>query len=239
MKKSPPNFPRNIVDIRFSGNQVYVLKEMDLTSADVENQLHQIKYSGQGRIKSPKTESNKFPPFALIFFKLLFRHQRIPNEEEFFQFYKECFFVENEIGELFCNYEGENFKVELEAFKGRLLRTYPSLIRDYHFFLKCKESTYFDKVIYSLKQDYFEGIDITVTSEKVEKHVSLHTKTNRGQYYKTRKYNRHDYGNKNEIIIEIDLQQSKKVSNFYLYPDETLDKLIQKVEEEKIQYLST
>lgn len=239
MKENNSKFPKNIIDIKFLGNQVYVLKEINLTAEDVEEQLKQIKYSGQGRVKSPTTENYKFPPFALVFFKLLFRNQRIPNEEQFIQFYKDYFFVENELGEIFCYYEGNNFKVNLEAFKGRLLRTYPSLVRDYHFFLKCKESNYFDKVIYSLKQDYFEGIDITVTSEKVVKHVSLHTKTSRGHLYKKKKYKRHDYENKNEIIIEIDLHQSKKVSDFYLYPDESLNELIQKVEEEKIEYLST
>ncbi|MGM1055724.1 MAG: hypothetical protein ACQEWG_07565 [Bacteroidota bacterium] len=239
MKEKKPKFPGNVIDIRFSGNQVYILKEINLTSLDVEEQLKLIKYSGQGRVKSETTENNKFPPFALIFFKLLFRNQRIPEEKELIDFYQECFFTKNDSGEKFCSYKGKSFKVDIEAFVGRLLRTYPSLIRDYHFFLKCTESNYFDKVVYSLKQDYFEGIDITVTSEEIVKHVSLHTKTNRGKFYKDKKNTRHNYKNKNEIIIEIDLQKSKKVSDFNLYPDESLGELIQKVEEEKIEYLLT
>ena len=238
MKKSPPNFPRNIIDIKFSGNQVYVLKEINLTASDIEEQLKEINYTGQGRANSQTTENLRFPPFALAFYNLLFRNQRIPEEQELIRFYSECFFSRNKAGETFCRFEGRTFKVDLESFKGRLLRTYPSLIRDYHFFLKCNESNYFDRVAYSLKKDYFEGIDITVFSGKIEKHVSLHTKTRRGNSYKNKKYGRHDYSSKNEIVLELDFKkESKKVSDFYLYPDQAVNELIQKVEEEKAAYV--
>lgn len=239
MKKNSPNkFPNDIIDIKFSGNQAYVLKEINLTSTQVEDQLKKLKYTGQNRKKLPSTENQKFPPFALAFFKLLFRKCEIPSEDELITFYKDNFFQSSLSGEIICKYEEEILKVDWESFTGRFLRSYPSLIRDYHFFLKCLESEYFDRVTYSLQDDYYEGIDITVSSENIKKQISLHTNTNRAKTYKSKKKNRHDYSKSDEIVIEIDLSTtSKKVSDFYLYPDEVLNNLIAKVEEEKHFYV--
>lgn len=237
MTKNNGKFPKNIIDIKFCGKHAYVLKEITLTSIEVENQLEHIKYTGQGRKKNSITENQVFPPFALAFFKLLFKYNKIPNENELLEFYAETFFQETSGGDFSCDYQNRHFLVDIESFKGRILRSYPSLIRDYHFFLKCTESKYFDKVIYSLKDDYYEGIDITIFANHIKKHISLHVKTTGGKYYKVKKESRHNYYEKNEIVLEMDLNHnSKKISDFYLYPDETIDILINKVEEEKANY---
>ena len=49
----------------------------------------------------------------------------------------------------------------LNALKARILRTYPSLLRDFHFYLMLKECNSFDKVTYSCADD-IKGTDITI-----------------------------------------------------------------------------
>ena len=57
----------------------------------------------------------------------------------------------------------------LNALKARILRTYPSLLRDFHFYLMLKECNSFDKVTYSCADD-IKGTDITIV-HKSKKYV--------------------------------------------------------------------
>ena len=84
---------------------------------------------------------------------------------------------------------------------------------------------------YSLQADYFDGIDLQVKFKGETYCVSLFVDTRRANAFKEKKYHRHDYSNRKEITLEIDLKKSpNQVSNFSLYPESVLLDLISKME---------
>lgn len=211
-------FPDSIIDIKISGNKIYTLKHLDLSSIKIENQIKNFTYTGQNRGKSALIENAKLPPFILTFYKFLFDNSSIPSEKEFVNNYLEHFDID-ENGKASINkppYVSNN--LPLGMLTGRLLRTYPSLIRDIHFFYLCKESDIFDSVTYSLKIDYFEGLDLTVKYNSHEYYISLFVNSKRANEFKKKKENRHNYKSKTEITVVLNRDSAtKKISNFFLF----------------------
>lgn len=219
-------FPSGIIDIKFSMGKVYLLKEHRLTLANIEKQLSAFTYTGQNKIVSEEVENMVFEPFALSFYNFVFDNYCLPSEGEFIDSYVANYFTSlNETQYLFKPLSKE-YTLDKESVHARILRTYPSLIRDLHFYLMCVESKLFENVNYSLKRDYFEGVDILIKRDGVEYSISLMVKTERSTHFKIRKYSRHDYSDLHEIVLEIDLTNCKKVSNFFLYPESVLQKML-------------
>ena len=67
-------------------------------------------------------------------------------------------------------------KYKKEALIVRILRTYPSLIRDFHFYLLLMEDGYFQDVIYFCKID-IKGNDIVIRCNNNEYVLSLFVDT--------------------------------------------------------------
>ena len=111
-------------------------------------------------------------------------------------------------------YRNRTFKkLDLDA---RILRTYPSLIRDYHFYLMLLKEKFFDKVVYSCKND-IAGKDLIVQHKGKEYVVSLFVKTRRSNFFKGIKNAfRHKYG-ANEIQVPLDLNAAEKCGDFFVY----------------------
>ena len=220
-------FPGGIIDIKFSGGQAFLLIEHKMTSKGVEEQLKKITYSGQQRKVTETVENVKFVPFVLSFYKFIFENSGIPNEEEFINEYSSRYLTEHNKTNYSFRQGAKEILIDKESFYGRILRTYPSLIRDFHFFLLCYESNIFEEVKYSIQQDYFKGIDVLVKRNGIEYAVNLMIKSSRNKQYKRKKYKRHDYSEMQEIILEIDSNKStKKVSNFVLCDKLAVDELV-------------
>lgn len=112
-------------------------------------------------------------------------------------------------------------KLDLDA---RVLRTYPSLIRDYHFYLMLLKENCFDKVVYSCKND-IAGKDLIVQHKGKEYVVSLFVKTRRSNFFKGIKNAfRHKY-DKNEIQVPLDLNSAEKCGDFFVYSTRDVDVL--------------
>ncbi|WP_224487852.1 hypothetical protein [Robertkochia flava] len=223
-------FPESVLDIKFQGKKAYILNQVNLTSKMVEEQLDNMSYSGEGKTKSKDVENTKLPPFIYSFYFLVFNSKRIPSEKEFLNHYFGVGFkLEN--GKYYNLQSPDSKPINIEAVKGRALRTYPSLIRDYHFFLMCTESKLFDKVTYSIRQDYKNGVDLIITQNEVEYSISLKLASKRSNVYKSLKYNRHDYSDKKEIVLDLDREKDAQLaSNFYLFKKSTLNLLLKKIE---------
>lgn len=119
-------------------------------------------------------------------------------------------------------YRNRTFKkLDLDA---RVLRTYPSLIRDYHFYLMLLKENCFDKVVYSCKND-IAGKDLIVQHKGKEYVVSLFVKTRRSNFFKGIKNAfRHKY-DKNEIQVPLDLNAAEKCGDFFVYSARDVDVL--------------
>ena len=216
-------------EIRFRNDQTYFLKPHGMTSEIFENQIKTFRYAQiyekYKRIKDENgVEKGKFPAVNIVFYKSIFDRCQVVSPENFFKeyldFYKDQFAVSGSQ----IKYNQSVF--DYDAFEGRILRTYPSLIRDFDFYLLLCESHKFEQVIYSCSED-INGKDIIIKHEGKERIVSLFTDTNRSNFYKNIKNRfRHEYSD-NEIQMPIDLNKARKCGDFMLYSKKDINIIVE------------
>lgn len=221
--------------ILIATEKVIVMKEQKITVADVEKTLKKLLYSGQKRIKDPAVESARLPSFVKLFYRFIAEGGCIPNEMFFTETYLNTYFFKTKKGLYYLkpsyNQMHETQYFTREGLEGRILRAYPSIIRDFHFFLLCVESHKFDRVIYSTYLDLRKGIDLKIIKDNECYAVSLYVETNRSKMYKQQKYKRHDYSGLKEICISLDLSKAKKVGNFALYGYSAIRNILSRIED--------
>jgi hypothetical protein len=236
--KPKSHFPYNIDDVMFASGYAYVKKVSTITVEKMVEQVRKIQYNPKeySETKDDKTENAQLPPFNLIFFRYVMNCNAIPGSEKFIE---EC--IRNYFEKL---EEGYRIKVsgfdnqtcfEYAALKGRIMRTYPSLIRDFYFYLVCLESKQFDEVKYSIYNDYYKGIDLKIVYKRTPYFVSIHVATRRGDSFKNLKYSRHRYDKKSEIVLRLDMSSMEKVGDIYLPRKESLKTLLLEIEKLNVE----
>lgn len=131
---------------------------MGLSIEEIEKKFESSTLDVTGKRRENFVEYKLNPPsFIVIFYYYIYYYQSIPTQQQFISLYYE---VNREWVE-------DNVKTaHLEAFNGRLCRTYPSLIRDIHFYIFLKESNKFKRVIYKMKYDLTGKVDVFVESNR-------------------------------------------------------------------------
>lgn len=206
---------KDIIDLQIINNNFIQVKEIQFNIEDIEKCIAKIKYNGQGLIKDNKVEYAKLPSIAKIFYMFIY-NRIIPTPERLFMAYYNTYFSTIDCNKCNCIINNEIYSIE--GVKARVLRTYPSLLRDFHFFVLCYNSKYFDKVKYSFSDDVKKGIDLTVVYKNKEYGVSLFVETPRSKKYKKQKYKRHDYSFIKEICIPINpFDKNNYIGDFALY----------------------
>lgn len=220
-----------IKDIKFMNGEGYLLKDLPHSLEDCEKEMRAINYdSFYDKYRTCRDEDGvertQFPSIIYAFYNIIFSFNKIPTPTELLNGYYSLNSQELILQGAQVVYKNRSFKkMDLDA---RVLRTYPSLIRDYHFYLMILQEDCFDKVIYSCKND-IEGKDIIIKHQGVEYIVSLFVKTQRSSLFKKIKNSvRHDYG-VNEIQMPLDLNTAKKCGDFFVYSDKELDILKQAI----------
>jgi hypothetical protein len=113
------------------------------------------------------------------------------------------------------------------------MRVYPSYIRDLHFSLLLSENLKSYNVFYNPIIDVEKGIDLLINNKYK---INLYVKTNKSEYYRQLKYNRHKKDDYVNIDLALDFNNSKKVGRFYLYDKKHVKKIIEIINKyEKIQ----
>ncbi len=219
-------FLKKINDIRLVNDEIILKRQLDTSADDIEKRIALLPYSGNAKEKDEQVEKAKLPPFAQVFYYLLFRDLIIPDEETFFR--------------TWCELTGkeDNGKIEIagktyskEGIRNRLLRTYPSLIRDFHFYILLKEKSHYRHISYSLSKDYYQGIDLEIEHNSKIYSLSIHINTPRGAGYKQIKKQRHDYSSVNEIVLNVDFNTMKKTGPFFLLTEKHIEQLNQSIHE--------
>lgn len=220
-----------IKDIKFMNREGYLLKELSLSLSDCETQIKQIDYeSFYKAYRNCKDENGvektQFPSIIFAFYSVVFSKHIIPTPSELLD---EYYMSNSDV--LFVN--GKSIVYQNQCFKksdldARILRTYPSLVRDYHFFLMLVEEQCFDKVIYSCKND-ISGKDVIIQHHGKEFILSLFVKTKRSNFFKKIKNTfRHNYGN-NEIQMPLNLNAARKCGDFYVYGSDDVIRVKSKI----------
>lgn len=218
------------VDVRFEENTVSFVRQKIWTLQELEEQVARFEYSGENLPKDPEVEKAKLPPFALAFYKFIFFKNRLPNEMELWDHY---------IHQPFVTFDEEYIEIHrkdtikaflLTSVKARMLRSYPSLVRDFHFYVLCLNSGLFERVSYSLQKDYFEGIDLCVTYAGRAFQVSVLLNSPRARAYKSQKYNRHEEVPANEVIMLFDLTRFAQVKGkIKLFSEKQAEELLEEL----------
>jgi len=216
-----------IIDIKFMNGEGYLLKDLSLSLEEYENQMKEISYDQiydayRAHRDENGVEKTQFPSIIYAFYNIIFNCCKVPTPLELIDEYYLLNSDELEIIEGSVLYRNRSFKkIDLDA---RVMRTYPSLIRDYHFYLMLVNTGYFDKVIYSCKYD-INGKDLIIQHQGNEYVVSLFVKTRRSNFFKgIKNVFRHKYG-KNEIQIPLDLSNARKIGDFFVYSSNDIDNL--------------
>lgn len=222
-----------IKDIVVEKDEITIIEEgktqsfpFHLTCRALEGTLKGMTYKGEGWVCDERVEKAKLPPIAKTFYYLV-ATQPFPKAEDVMKHYllQYFWFCKENKKEVFFEEGGAWFSIE--GILARIYRTYPSLVRDLHFFLMCKESGYFDRVLYSLQQDFYEGIDVLVTYNGQNYVVSLYVQTKRGETFKKKKYKRHQSISVPEICLPIDpFDSTKRVGQFTLYQKCDIQRLL-------------
>lgn len=213
-------------------DEAYLLKKHSLTLSDYEDQISKIEYTSiYEPFKQIKdefgVEKSHFPAINIVFYRAIFESgivlQPMSLVDKYFDYYKNDISVFND----YVYYINQKFLYS--AVVGRILRTYPSLIRDFDFFLRLKESQCFDQVIYSCKMD-IQGKDIIVRTGGKEFTISLFVDTARSNLFKKLKNTlRHHYG-PNEIRVPLQLRKAVKCGDFFLYDNSYIEKIKKQID---------
>jgi hypothetical protein len=218
-------FRKAITDIELKGDQISVSRSLNISLKEAEEQIAILDYSGIGLSKDPKVEKAKLPPFALAFYYHLFSQRSIPTEKELFDRYIS---FSGQLRESDVVIEDKSYSAE--GLRARLLRTYPSLIRDFHFYLMLQESKRFDSVGYSLSKDYYDGLDLSVSCSGQTFHLSVYVQTKRSAEFKKKKYTRHDYSGVKEIAIPLAFSSLKQLGSIYVCTTSHVQTVLGKIE---------
>lgn len=214
-----------IKDIKFMNGEGYLLKDHSLSLNQYEDQIKQIDYDHfydayRSCRDEAGVEKTQFPSIIFAFYNIVFSQGKVPSPEdllqEYYKQYEKELLVEGETVE----YQNRHFqKKDLDA---RVLRTYPSLVRDHHFFLALTAEHCFDRVIYSCKND-IKGMDLIVQHKGKEYFVSLFVNTGRSTFFKRIKNAfRHTYRSK-EIPLPLDINAARKCGDFFVYGTEDVE----------------
>ncbi len=219
---------KSTIDVRFEGEEVILVKQKKWTPKELEEQVAKLSYSGENLPKDLAVEKARLPPFALSFYKFIFFKSRLPDETELWNYYLKQHFTPAEGGCVQVNIRGSVKTFADSSIKARMLRSYPSLVRDFHFYVLCLRSDQFEEVRYSLHRDYFDGIDLCVVYAGVEFQVSILLNSQRAQMYKSQKYKRHEESPKNEVIMLFDLNRfSQEKGKIKLFSEMHVQELVE------------
>ncbi|RDB06003.1 hypothetical protein [Runella aurantiaca] len=221
---------KSTIDVRFEGEEVLLIKQKKWTTKELEDQVANLHYSGENLPKDHAVEKARLPPFALSFYKFVFFKSRLPDETELWNYYLKQHFtpVDGDCVQVYIRGTAKTFVAD--SVKARMLRSYPSLVRDFHFYVLCLTSDRFERVRYSLHQDYFDGIDLSVVYAGVEFQVSILLNSPRAQMYKSQKYKRHEERPQNEVIMLFDLSRSfHERGKIKLFSERNVQELIEEL----------
>lgn len=145
-----------------------------------------------------------FPNMMLTLWTYIIVNRAFPTQKQFADY-----FVTAHAGAI----RGLN----IESVKARVLRTYPSIMRDVHFYSLVKESGIFKSVTYDAYKDTQRGIDLVVGMGSQEYNICCYVATRRSQEFRNeKKTNRHAVA-PNTIELALDLNGGRDVNGWKFF----------------------
>jgi hypothetical protein len=169
-----------------------------------------------------------FPSFVNFFYKTTVLQNKLLSHFEYAQVYIDKFFEIKNENELIY----KNKVYSRDGLLWHIYRTYPSLIRDFHFYLFLNTDSFFEFVKYTTEDDLRKKIDITVSVNSVEYYLRLFVNTKKSNEYYKNKNSKVD--NANVIDVGLDLNDAYKTKNNYvLYSRKYINRIKEEITKNK------
>lgn len=218
-----------ILNVEMYNNHIRQTKELHLSSSQLEETVKHYQYKGEKRIVDEQVENMFLPPIALVFYSLLYDTDNVPSPDDLLKaYFNQPYFSFVADGKVNVTYEDNATLCNTESITARVLRTYPSLLRDLHFYLLANESNCFDAVRYSFKKDYEGKIDVQILHNGKWYNVGLLLNSKRSLFYKFKKQFRHKQTD--VLYVELDKSDCKMCGDYMLYAEHHIKQLYEKVE---------
>ena len=211
-----------IKNIELCNDSIRLTKALSLNSKTVEQSISVYPYNGEHLNRDPFVENIlRMPPMIFSFYSFIFENNRIPSENEFIDNYLlHPFFRKITKDSFEVEHDGKTHTVKKESLCARILRTYPSLIRDFHFYCMAKESGLFEMVYYSCKDDYYNKVDIAVKLNGKLYNLGLLLESQRSGFFLEKKQLPSRHKDSPEVIyIRLSKTNCKKCGRFWLYSE--------------------
>ena len=186
------------------------------TQKEIEDQVRL--FSLRFNWKEKVDEREWFPSFVDVFYPYIIQNQHMINQEQFLRLYKSTY---KETIEKKCQTE-----TALLFADGRILRTYPSLVRDIHFYKYLINLG--EKAIYNLELDKRRGIDILLERESGYYGLCLYTDTEDGRKNRDKKLlwrESREFVNVTYIDFPVPFLGECNFGRFWLYGDNEYNKV--------------
>lgn len=198
---------------------------LHLTSTDIERQI--VSYTltfPQTRIREVE-KGIKFPQFVRAFYNFIYKNEKVPTQQEFFDFYLE---INHD------HFAAANYSKEIiNGLRARVFRTYPSLVRDFHFNKVLTEKVPGYEIVYNSALDIEHDIDTLLVRDGKYWAACLYTQTKRANIARDWKEYRHErFSNVQYVEFPVTLDDNSKLGDFFLYGERELDKLIASISKE-------
>jgi len=222
----------------------FIVKDFIWTLTEVEKQITECICDCEGKVKRDIVEKAKIPPMIAYFYMCIFNEDKIPHLQDFINGYIKYHKV------WLQDFINDGLQ---DAIEGRLSRTFPSLVRDFHFYwllslqdneeiIENKYSLWsgidtkiiHSKIYYSLWRD-LTGFDFLYIYKGIEYYISLFIDTTESNIFNNadkkiiarEKYleNRQKYLDYLPQSIELAVSKAKYYGNIKLYNEEYLKHL--------------
>ncbi len=219
-----------ILNVEMYNDHIRQTKELTLSSAQIENKVKHYEYKGEKRVVDNQVENMLLPPIALVFYGLLYVYDDVPSPDDLLdEYFRQPYFAYIPDNKVEVTYNDCVELCNIESVTARVLRTYPSLLRDLHFYILAKESNCFDAVRYSFKKDYEEKIDVQIMHKGKWHNVGLLLNSKRSLWYKFKKQFRHKPTD--VLYVELDKTDCKMCGDYMLYTEKHIQQLHKKIKQ--------
>lgn len=204
----------------------------DLTVKDLEQRIAGFHYAGEGLIRDRDVENACLPVMVKTFYSYVTEHGTVPAPEEFVESYLSGeYFEKLPESQYRVTWDGETKELSADGLRARLLRAYPSFLRDFHFRLMALESGLFEEVAYTEEEDYYGGVDVTLRYGGRQFAIGLFAGTRRAGRYSKWKLQRHP--DAPEILkLELRPEVKKHCGDIDLYTPVVLQEVLEFIQQE-------
>lgn len=218
-----------VENVELCGYKTRLTKGLNLSSKKIESTIQSYHYTGERREKDQKVENLRMPSMALAFYTYVFEKETIPTQDELIETYlSHGAFQILANGMVSVSFDGTTTTVTKSGLEARILRTYPSIIRDIHFYYLVLESGLFESVHYSFINDFYYMIDLKVLYNGHWFNIGMLFDSYRAEQFRQKKQTRHEV-KEDVIYIKLSRDSCKQCGSFYLYTNNHVNQLYQEI----------